>query len=365
MLLPVAGFTLLATTCGTDKPATQPTEFSVVALLAQVPESAVEDVRSVTVVFGDLDAASVAAGVRRPDPAKPLDDTEIRNWAGAIQGFTPAGGDKPSSVIMVSPEFLGSRGYALSAELVAEIGFSLLDVHSFIEYQNVPSSFTVFRADVGAQGLTQAMGVPTNNRWKLGGADGDFGVAPSAARRVGESLRIGARDGFIGISRTSAPITAWLEPSVKTLVNDPALAAIAKQLDGAKVYSAWVSKRDRSVGDSGNPAVADVRAKGWLLQPFDAVGLGSSLVDGHPVATLVYHHASTAEAKAKANGEILARLFAQGLSSESQEPFAQFVSVKDITVDGVTVIVTLLPKDTPPSAVWKMAFDDDLPFLHE
>ena len=163
--------------------------FSVAASLRQIP-SAVrggDDSGEVQIAIGDLDAATQAAGIERP-PAGSTDVDALQNWLLTIDN--PRHNGNQPTVAALLPEAVHSESSAEVADFVDEVGWSIGDVQSFVEYQVPPNVFTVMTGQFDADALTKAMGEPTEEIWRLGGDD--FSIDPaqiSAARPLGESLR--------------------------------------------------------------------------------------------------------------------------------------------------------------------------------
>lgn len=342
--------------------------YSIRGLLAEIPVAAFDDESGqLQIVTGDLDLATEEAGLERPAAdSDPGSDELLDEWLLPLTGVPRDGFEDKMGTLLptaASPDRLDDNG-----EIAEEFGWSLLDVHSFLELQNPPETFTVLAADVTAEDLTDAIGDADDDIWRLGGDDFQTNLDEiSAARPLGQSVRMALRDGLLAVSRSTPPVEDWLADDGDTLADDEALAAVAGALDDAGVYTAMLVEADlsfeTSYGSLPAEQLAQLRAEGDLIQPFDALGVGLAVDDDDKaVATFVYHHADADTAEA--NAEIVENVFSAGTSFVSRRPLKEMFEVQDVKVDGDVVVATLGFRDARPAIVFQMILTRDAPTTH-
>lgn len=368
ILLALAGLAVGSCDSGSPGSGGSNSGHSIEGLLGEVPASAFDGSGPLQIVTGDLDLATEAAGLKRPAADSNPGQADLLNeWLLPLTGVNRDGsGDKMATLLptAASPDHLADN-----SEIADEFGWSIVDVHSFLELQNPPETFTVLAADVTAKDLTDAIGDADHDIWRLGGDDFQTNLDQiSAARPIGESVRMALHHGLLGVSRSTPPVEDWLAGDGNTLADDRALAAVAKALDDAGVYSAMLVESDFSTGGSlGSVAtseqLAEVSDGTDQIQPFDALGVGLGVDDaGNAVATFVYHHADADSAKA--NADIIENVFSNGVSLVTRRPLSELFAVQDVKVDGPVVVATIGFKDARPSVVWQMIQTRDAPTIH-
>ena len=357
--LVASGLALVAlTACGGDDGGSSSDDFSVTDALADLPGSALEDDYILTVA--DLDRASELAGTKRP--AANSDDTDdILDWLIDIEGYQRDDGDDWPVVSVPLPEAINPRGARDTPEFRDELGWSVLDVSSFAEVSAPPVRFTVLQGDFDVEQIDAAIDSNDDDVWSIGEEDFAVDISDvSAARPLGESLRLAEQDGALAVSKSTPPIEDWLEGDDR-LDGDEDLAAVADALDEHDVYAAMVLDGDSLTTDPLSIAGPDAtpeqleeieeRLGGMLLAPFEVFGAGLTVVDDEAVGVLAYQH-STADA-AEENAELLETLFAEGASVRTSEPLSEMFTDVEVTVDGTTVTVTLgFADDTPTNVLW-------------
>ena len=335
--------------------------FSVAAGLRQIP-SAVRDSdegsgSDIQITMSDLDAATELADSERP-PDGTTDVDALTEWLLSING--PGRKEKASLVGALLPQAAQPERFAQAAEFADELGWSISDVHTFVEYDVPPNVFTVMSGTFAADSLTKAIGEPTDEIWKLGGDDFSVDVSGvSAARPLGEALRLALRDDSLAVARSTPPIEAWLandgDAAAGTLAEDEGLAAVAAALDESDVYSAVLSQADfAAVPPNESPEVAAATPG---LGPFSTLGVGQTVVDGTPYAVFVYYFDEETDAAAAVDR--LTALLDDGASNRTHEPWKESFAIDDITATGHVLKATLRLTDFPPGAVWNIVYARD------
>jgi len=328
--------------------------------LRQIP-TAVRDTdegsgSDIQIAMSDLDAATELAGIKRP-PAGTTDVDALTDWLLTLNG--PGREDKTPVLAALLPQAAQPESFGHVAEFIDEVGWSISDVHTFVEYQTPPNVFTVLTGTFDADALTKAMGEPTDGMWSLGGDD--FSVDPasrSTARPLGESLRLSLRDDTLAVARSTPPIEAWLasdDSSKGTLADDEGLVAVGDALDKTKVYSAMLVESDFSGPRPNAPPTSGPVPSG--LGPFVDVGVGQAIEDGTPLAVFAYYYDD--EAAAAAAVDPLTDLLEEGFSFRTNKLWSDSFGIRDISADGHVLTATLELKDFSPGSVWNILFARD------
>ncbi len=317
-------------------------EWSVLSALAQVPAAAAGD--SVYLQTADLDAVTELSGVARP--TDPADTDALVAWLNSFTG----GPSEPQAVVFAPLAESFNSSYAVQAGEFADIlGWSIVDVTSYVEQAVPPKQFAVVAgvegklspdlADVGDGIVTdiETDDLTTDLQQR------------SAVTPLGRPSRLAEQDGLVAMSTTTQAVRGWLGDG-ETLADDEGLAQVARALDDEDVVSAVVA----SVEPGGNPAVRALgsAATPELLEqlgdeidamlpaePYDAVGIGWSVDDGTSEVHVVYHF--MAEAGAEPGAKVLESAWRDGTSIVTRAPYAEHVSVDEVDVEGAVVTVTL------------------------
>lgn len=334
-------------------------DFSVVGALADLPREALED--NYVLTAADIDRASELAGADRP-AADSHDVDAIMNWSLELDGIRRPEGERWPAVAVLWPEATNPRYLSQIEEFRDELGWSLLDVGSFAEVSAPPARFTVLQGDFDVDQIDAAIDSNDDDVWSIG--EEDFAIDPSlrsAARPLGESLRLAEQDGALAVSKSTPPIEDWVEGDDR-LDGDDDLAAVADALDEHDVYAVMILDGDDLVTDplsiaGGNATPEQLeeieeRFGGMLLAPFEVLGAGLTVVDDEAVGVLAYEHSSARIAEE--NAELLETLFAEGLSVVTNQPLAELFTGVAVEVDGETVTVTFgFTDDTSATTIWK------------
>lgn len=361
-LAAVAAVALAASACGSDGTAGADGAFSLVALLDELPADLASSDDMVVVAAADFEAASVAGGLERPAPGTDPTADEARDWLNQLTGVPAGGSQTAPPVAVLIPEAASPQQLLRHDEFVDEVGWSLLDVDQFVEYQVPPNVFTVVQGDIDPDALESAMGPAEGDIWRLGPEE-DFAIdatETSPTRPFGQALRLAHDGDRLAIARSTPLIEAWLDDG-DTLADHALLPAVARKLDAAGVYAAMLAAgEDISLpaGAARSPAASDDEL---VLDPFPAIGVGLGHSDGTTTVTVVYHFADADTAATNAS-RVEARV-QEGRSSLTTRPLAETFSLGSVETDGPLVIAQLLlDPDTPPMNVWHMVHTRDALF---
>lgn len=331
------------TTPGVATPRADQLGWTVRQALATLPDGVVT-AQTDLVLVGDLDKASTLAGVQRQPGAAVAD---IVNWSIAITLDAERNGSRPG-VATTLPQATSYTRLNSARDIAEELGWNIANVASFAEAQTGGQPFSVLTGTFGAATLTAAMGDPVDGVWRAGPEkDGTFDLKTlTAARPLGESLRMALSDGRLAVARTTEPVRNWVAGGIR-LDSRPAYAAVAAALDKQGVYSA---------GFLPHPAAT---SKGDLaLEPFDLVALGVIKVDAGARIVLAYHFADAATATAAR--ATLQRLLAEGRSDIARAPWSDLFTPAEIAVDGDLVVAVLIPaKGRSVSTGWQLLYSQD------
>lgn len=364
-LAPIVVIALAAAAVGCGGDDDTASDGSFAALLDQLPAVVAEGNVMLEITYGDLAAATDEAGVERPEP----DDADaVRDWIAAITGVAQ---QPPGAHYVQLSESFSPQQLARVDEIREELGWAVADVDQYVTVSDLPRLFTVATMSSDrSDAIDAAVGEPVEGIWSLGGEDLAIdisGVTP--ARPLGESLRLATKDGLLAASRTTPPIAAWLAGPATALGDNERLRSIAETLDRADVYTAvLLAGGDHSIvaalGAIGTPEDVEtlLAESGTLPELFTAIGVGLSVSDDGPSATIVYHH-PTADAAAD-NAEAISETIETGTSLVTGQALSERLSLRDIAVDGNLVVATIDFVETPPNVIFSMLYQRDLPFVH-
>ena len=295
------------------------------------------------VAFGDLDEAADLADVSLSGDSSNDDaiDAILAITAGPVRG-------KASAVAAVTPEAAHVDRMAGDGldEFRDEVGWSVLDVDSFVEYQVPPRNVTVMAGDFDEDRLSEALGEPDDGVWVIGDPDGDLQIEDtSPARPLGEPLWLSLVDGRLVVTRTEEAMDAVRSDDGKTLGDDVFFRPLAEALDGEDVYSAMLTGPVMA-----DPRVAPSQCDAFLPRPFG--GVAAAIADDHgPVVVLAYVH-DGADA-AEANAEALEQLVDDGRSIAGRQPWSEYFEVDDISTDKNVLVARLRVTEDGRAGIWR------------
>lgn len=329
-------------------------DFSISSTLDQVPAT---DLEEYTVRVADVDAATEAAGLERPDDPADMDATA--QWLAPLTGMPAQDGYVPVPLHLPELTVNSTRDLAAFDDLA---GWSLVDVASYADIPETPGPFTYIAGDVDDDTLAHLPEVGDGVRTVGEGEDGNTDLSGSnAVQSTGAPVRMAQRDGQLAVSSSTDAVKDWLTGPSEPLTSDPTVSSLAGALDEAGAISALMS-----VGHdfSANVLFVPVDAYGPLPQSeFDAVALGWSADDGEPVVTIAYHFAD--EAAANDSVESLRRVFEEGTDSRGTR-LSDSLALEEITAQGPVVTATLsTKKDRAHVDLISQLRKREAPFVHD
>ena len=283
-------------------------------------------------------------------PTGSTDADELVDWLGPMSGM------RPGPVHVELPPNIRS-GLIQMEEYHDEVGFAISEVDAFVSWSALPIEGTVWAGDLDVAATTKvADGVVT-----LGTGDDheiDF-EGRTAARPLGTPLRFAEAGGLVLTTSSSDLASAWLDPQLATLDDDPAFVAAAELLDERGVLSAAPYRNDFSVWADGiaEPAAA------VISEPFDTVAIGWGVEGRGAVISVVYVFGGETAAAA-AVSEIETAWTSD--SGRTGQPIADGLVLDAVDVTGAAVVATLsLTGAEIPSVVLQMRYRLDSPFVHQ
>jgi len=343
----VVAIGLLVTACGGDDGALQAGEdYSVADALGELPADLGADVYIST---ADLDAVCEANGCERPDG---VDDEEgAQTWAREMAGAT----DDPGTLVYAPiPWALLARSSSFG-EFQDQLGWSLVDVDSYISFEMPPEAFTVVSGDATLSDdlIDLDDGIVTTSEAN------DLAPNPSEispADEMGRPVRLAEDDSRIAMSVTTPPVEAWTGGPDEALASDEGLNAVATALDDADVVSAVIQRGDPGGTVNGEGIEA-------VLAPFESVGIGWSADDDEATATVVYQHASTDAADA--NADAIQSMFDESAPTATGQPVSDLFTLEGASTDDSVLTVMLQFTDgAHPQNVLDMLQNQDVLFAH-
>lgn len=209
-------------------------DYSVEGALGELPASVGTD--DLLVQTADVSAATELSGLERPTD---LDPEAVSDWILPLTGVRLSD-SPPAPVFVPVPAVVNPRELIRIEEFDDELGWSLLDVDSFVEQSTAPETFAVVTGDFEDDQLNPDLAQVSDDIVSAG--DGDD-LEPnvdqsSAARPVGTPLRM-SQDGDRIVASASTPLVQeWVAGGDETLADDETLASVAAVLDDADVVAA-------------------------------------------------------------------------------------------------------------------------------
>lgn len=332
-------------------------EFTVTAGLAQLPQPE-GDEYMVRVV--DLDAATEAAGLKRPTD---LDPESISAWMAPLSGQQSDGSYAP--VLAPMPELTNPK-FGLKAQEFHDIaGWSTVDISSYAEVIDRPRSFASLTGDFDDSTLDHLPEVGDGVRTVGEGEDGEGDLArTTVVQPTGAPVRMAQRDGRLGGSSSTAAVEDWLDGPEMPLSDDPTMSSLADALDEQDAVSAqFAVGGDFSAGTTlRTPRAAD--HVGPLPEhAFDAVAIGWLEPDGGPRLVVAYHFSD--EGAAESSVDPIKEVFASGRDMYGRALSDAYV-VDKVTADGPVVTAILEPqREGAQVKIQTRLQARDAPFLHQ
>lgn len=353
--------------CSDDAdPADSREHYSVLDAIGELPASIEGD--APLIFTGDLTRASEIAGLNRPTDA---DSDEVNAWVADLTAAPDP--DKTVRVFVPLPVAL-LPWESPPADMDAQVGWSVVDVESFVALTQPPEHFLVVSGDFDDDTLDEDLsevegGVVTD----VEGADLEQNLLePTAFSRVGAPTRLAEDDGRIAASSTTDAVRDWLDGEV-SLADDEGYADVATALDEHEVYAAVLSAVQTGIDPAGlilgsQGSAEELQALREQLEDelpeasYDTVGIGWSADDQGPLVATAYHFAS--EDDAENSADALRELYESGTSVESQRPYSDYLTVENVEVQGSVVVVTSQPaEDVAIDFAYQALLQRDLLFI--
>ncbi|RHW24195.1 hypothetical protein D0Z08_26115 [Nocardioides immobilis] len=353
--------------CSDDAdPADSREHYSVLDAIGELPASIEGD--APLIFTGDLTRASEIAGLNRPTDA---DSDEVNAWVADLTAAPDP--DETARVFVPLPGAL-IPWESPPADMDAQVGWSVVDVESFVALTQPPEHFLVVSGDFDDDTLDEDLsevegGVVTD----VEGADLEQNLLePTAFSRVGAPTRLAEDDGRIAASSTTDAVRDWLDGDV-SLADDEGYADVATALDEHEVYAAVLSGVQTGIDPAGlilgsQGSAEELQALREQLEDelpeasYDTVGIAWSADDQAPLVATAYHFSS--EADAENSADPLRELYESGTSVESQRPFSDYLTVENVEVQGSVVVVTSRPaEDVAINFAYQALLQRDLLFI--
>lgn len=334
-------------------------DYSVADAVNQIPPSVVDG--EILIYTGDLITATEVAGLELPK--SPDDATQ---WMFDLT-YEAGVADADVPVFVPIGDLSGAGAKINDFEgFEAELGWSIFDIRSFVEFSVPPGVFAVVNGDfddpldrldeldggVFTHGSGEDFEQDLNNR--------------NPVDQLGRPIRFGEKDGRVAISTSTSAVEEWLEAQGSGRVD---LMAMAEALDDADAYAAVLHSAESgySLTETFPFPPEDVEriiGEDWLpTEPFHAVAIGWSVDDDGAVLTFVFAHDDNEGAEA--NVERFERLFAEASSIVRREPIGEIFDLTDVTAADNLVVVTATPAgDSHVSTALQSLVARDVPFAH-
>jgi hypothetical protein len=339
--------------------------YSVLGALAELPAEAGDG--EVMVVTADLQAATEAAQLERPDAPEA---SAVLEWLSPLTGGPRETGPLPVFVPLgdvFNPPYL-----ARHEEFADELGWSVTEVDAFVEASAPPRMFAVVTGDFADDA---PLGEPGAEGIVTVGEEEDLAADPgngTAARPLGRPLHQVRKEQRLAVTRSSGQAAAWASGPEATLAGHEALAAAAGALDEAGAFSAvLVAGTSMTLPEALGPNASESTLKELeeeyrdLLPaiPFTAVGVGWS-TDERGGAEVTVAYVLPDEDAAEQAVTALGRQLEEGDSLRGR-PLAELITLREAARDGNVAVLTLgVPEGSRPGVVYQLLQDRDLPFLH-
>ena len=289
-------------------------------LIGSIPSAAIAS-EGASIIATDYDAASELAGLERPDPD--ADGDELTDWLMAVAGV-----EDEAVTAALDPKVLQGQ---LVGDAGEQYGWSVGDVSSFAEASAPGDLFLIIDTDIVAtDDLDAALEPQSDGRWKTPDSDDPL---------------VTALDGNLVVSTSEELVDDWADEN-DPLSGDEKVMSIAAALDANGAYSAIVSEFVVQ-------PFQDVPEGAELMSGFDGFGVGLTVVDGDPVAVLVYHYPSEDEASDAV--EQTRTVLTEGTMLTTRGAADEYFGDVEVRADGQVVVATATLLERP-MAIWNMVF---------
>lgn len=347
-----------------------PTDYSVQNALTILPSSEGDETQ--LIVTADLDAASEQSGLERPTS---FDDKDaVKTWLDALSDVSSD--DAESAAVFVPFATSLQVAHLLGSFLPfdEEVGWSVLTAATFVERHSPPQTFMVVSGDFESSPFPDDLPEVADGVVTAGdGEDLHRDLHDrTAARPLGDPLRMATQGPYVAAARTIDEVSAWLDGSYESVAEKADFTAVAKALDDAGVVSAALSSgASRSLsGYAKSPQgleqlTAELNlADAIPADPFTTVGIGWAAEDGEPVITVAIKFAD--EDAAGDSLPAFEQMFSNASTLLLATPLSELYTFQGAEADGSVAIVTLAPGEgAPVSSIYQALRTQDLPFLYE
>lgn len=337
------GLTLTAGCSGGDG------EFSIAAMVGELPDPGTEAGSSLLVQAADLDRAEEILGVTGPTGDAPPSE----EWLTQISGIRV---DTP--VYLPLPDVLQPQSTVQVVE-ENELGWSLGDVSSYASVSSPPQGSLVVRGDFTDESLSSSLTDLGDGVLSAGEGDDNQIGQPTALRPLGAPLRL-ARDGDeILVSRSTETVRTWKDGGEQaTLADRAGLVELGTRLDDADAVSALmvtpIDPVEVALGTRLDPAQIEsqlAELESWVIAtPFDAVAIGWLSEQDGPRVAVAYHFGS--ESLAQGAVEQVKKAWTDGIQVQSTRPLSEVATVDSAEAEGSSVVVRLTPVEGTPLSVF-------------
>lgn len=204
--------------------------------------------------------------------------------------------------------------------------------------------------------LDEALGEAEDDVWVVGDPDAEgFAVDvenATPARPLGETLWLSLDGSRLTVSK-SAEALETARAGDETLGDDPTLAALADALDAHDTHTALLTRARGTVVGGIEPSseMCETMAESALTEAPTGVAAGQASDGDDQLVVLALTHADTDAAEADADA--VERIFNDGVSLASNQPWTDIVTLQDVeVVDDTTVVATLEATENTPPNLW-------------
>lgn len=256
-------------------------DYSVEGALAELPASVGSD--APLIQTADLDAATELSGLERPTD---LDPETVSDWISPLVGVRMPD-SPPAPVFVPVPAVVNPRELIRIDEFDEELGWSLLDVDTFVEQSTPPETFAVVTGAFDSDQLNPDL-APASDAVVSAGEGDD--LEPDldetlAARPLGVPLRMAQDEGRIAASPSTPFVEDWTAGPDETLADNESLASVAAALDDADAVAAVLTSGLPVAGVAmRQPEQLSTVAEQLPADPFDTVGIGWGVDDNGAAA---------------------------------------------------------------------------------
>lgn len=313
------------------------------ALLGRVPATAGT---ADFVVLNLHERAREAAGLAVPGRAD----------ADAVDDYRMALTFDPSNGLVLHPARVTGVQHRSLAEWRAELGFDLLDVDADALAGTPPDHVEVVLGSIDPGDVEDAAAAEPvwSDLLDVGEHDGTTVLSwgeqggidverRTAARPVGESVRLAVEDGAVAWARTDAVVEATVEAwhgDAGSLADVEELADLADVLDAEGCHAAFLSTAEDQFGVAvlPQPPPGDMP----LVPRWEAAATGATVAGGSPALVVALRYGSAADAGTAAG--VLEQVVAEGSSVVGGQRWSDLLAGTDVRAEG-DVVVGMFPTD--------------------